>query len=64
VRSRLALVWTAALGYLGLVALLTWQALRGQSIIAPDALTIAGFVTLVGVALLAAVASTRMWRNP
>ncbi len=42
-RQRLALVWTAGLGYLGLVLLLTWQALRGQSIVAPDALTLAAF---------------------
>lgn len=38
--SRTALVWIAGLGYLGLVGLLTWQALRGQSIIAPDARTL------------------------
>ncbi|MBX3000868.1 MAG: hypothetical protein KF893_20265 [Caldilineaceae bacterium] len=39
-RGRLGLMWTAGLGYLGLTLLLTWQALRGQSIIAPDALTL------------------------
>ena len=53
-RQRLALVWTAGLGYLGLVLLLTWQALRGQSIVAPDALTLAAFAALIGVAALAA----------
>jgi hypothetical protein len=51
VGRRVALVWTAGLGYLGLIGLLTWQALRGQSIIAPDGLTLA-----VGGALLGAVA--------
>jgi hypothetical protein len=51
VGQRVALIWTAGLGYLGLIGLLTWQALRGHSIVAPDALTLA-----VGGALLAAVA--------
>jgi hypothetical protein len=51
VGQRVALVWTAGLGYLGLIGLLTWQALRGQSIVAPDGLTLA-----VGGALIGAVA--------
>ena len=45
---RVALVWLAGLGYGGLIALFTWQALRGQSIIAPDALTLGSFAALVG----------------
>lgn len=53
VRQQTALVWTAAFGYLGLVALVTWQALRGQSIVAPDVLTIAAFGTLVASVALA-----------
>lgn len=36
---RLALVWTAGLAYLGFVLLLTWQALRGQSVVSPDTVT-------------------------
>lgn len=47
-RRRLGLVWTAGLGYLGLVLLLLWQALRGQSLIAPDGLTLAVLAGLVG----------------
>ncbi|MCW5852145.1 MAG: hypothetical protein KIT87_18875 [Anaerolineae bacterium] len=53
---RTALVVTAALGYLGLVALLTWQALRGQPLVYPDSLTLAALAGLVaGVALAAGV---------
>jgi hypothetical protein len=51
--DRLALVWTLGLGYLGLVLLLLGQALRGQSVVKPDAGTIA-----VASALVAAVAAS------
>lgn len=50
---RTALVFVGGLGYLGLVLLLLWQALRAQPLIAPDALTLAalaGLVTVVSVA--------------
>ena len=40
---RVALVWTMGLGYLGGAVLLTWQALRGQSIVAPDRLMLVAF---------------------
>jgi hypothetical protein len=53
VGQRVALVWTAGLGYLGLIGLLTWQALRGQSIIAPDGLTLAAGGALLGAVALA-----------
>lgn len=53
---RVGLVWTMALGYGALVALVTWQALRGQSVVQPDALTALAFgaillVVTVGVLL-------------
>jgi hypothetical protein len=60
--ERLAALFIAAAGYAALVGILFWQALRGQSVIAPDGLTL----TVLGVwlavpagALLAAVALGR-----
>ncbi len=53
-RRRTLLVWTAGLGYLALVLGLAWQALRGQSIIHPDGLTLAALAALIGAVALAA----------
>lgn len=38
-RHRVALVWMAGVSYLCLIGLLTWQALRGQPVISPNART-------------------------
>jgi hypothetical protein len=54
-RQRRDLVWVAGLGYLGLVAATTWQALRGQPVIAPDALTLAAGAVLVAAVVIAGV---------
>jgi hypothetical protein len=51
---RLALVCTVGFGYLGLVLLLVWQALRGQSLIHPDVQTLAAAVALLALAGLSA----------
>jgi hypothetical protein len=56
VNHQLALVWTGALGYLGLVGLVTWQALRGQSLLQPDGLTWGALLGLVGSVAVAIVA--------
>ena len=50
-RQKTQLVWVASLGYLGTMALTTVQALRGQSIVAPDSLTITlgGGLLMLGV---------------
>lgn len=58
-RQRIILVIIAGVSYLGLIALLTWQALRGKSIIHPDALTLSAFGILVA-ATFAAVVLTMM----
>ncbi|WP_205302860.1 hypothetical protein [Nonomuraea montanisoli] len=54
-RVRARLVGCAALGYTGLVAVVTWQAARGQSLIHPDTATLAA---LAAVALITAFATT------
>lgn len=59
-RGRLAIV--AGLAWIGLTILLLWQALRGQSLIAPDALTLGvglGGLLVVVVAAIAVVAGER-----
>ncbi|MFP3713810.1 hypothetical protein [Puerhibacterium sp. TATVAM-FAB25] len=58
VRTRLVLV--AAGGYAGLTALVTWQALRGQPLVAPDGATLAA----AGLLLVAVVAGARWSVRP
>ncbi|WP_410651835.1 hypothetical protein [Amycolatopsis sp. cmx-4-54] len=61
---RLRLVVIAGVGYAGLLALLTWQALRGQSIVAPDSRTLTAFALLVaGVAFSGLIAIGRPSRE-
>jgi hypothetical protein len=63
--QKLTLVWTLGLAYLGLVLLLVWQALRGQSVISPDTKTISVAVALLSAAvtsILGTVAQT-FWTN-
>jgi len=52
---RRGLVLTGAAAYLAIVGLVTMQALRGQSIVAPDALTL-----LIGTAIAAATAAAAL----
>lgn len=61
--ARTALVVIAGLGYLGLDLLLAWQALRGQSVIHPDAVTLGAVAALVGAAALAAATALRCGRR-
>lgn len=53
---RTALVAIGGFGYLGLVLLLLWQALRAQPLIAPDGLTLTVLAGLIGVMSLAGTA--------
>lgn len=53
-RHKVLLVMIGAAGYLGLTVLVTWQALRGQPLIAPDLLTITVLAALVTATLTAA----------
>jgi len=60
-RVRAAIVRWFAVGYLGGFATLTWQAFRGQSVVAPDAATLAALaasalIAIAGVAVTAAKA--------
>ena len=48
-RTRVGIVASISLGYAGLIALVTWQALRGQSIVAPDLATALGFAAVLAV---------------
>lgn len=56
--ARVRIVQIVAAGYAALVVLVTWQALRGQPLLAPDALTLAALVAVLvgtGVALAGAL---------
>ncbi len=50
---RLALLWIAAAGYLGVGLLVTWQALREQPLLAPDLWTTLAAIVLGGAVLAA-----------
>ena len=69
VRVRVRLVAVAAGAYAAMVALVTWQALRGQSIVQPDLLTLSAaaaiaVAALVAVAAILAVARIRAMAEP
>lgn len=51
--TRARLVGIAAAGYLGALAILTWQALRGQPLLAPDAATLLAARAVLGAVVVA-----------
>ncbi|MBM7841782.1 hypothetical protein [Herpetosiphon giganteus] len=51
-KQRLTLIWGAAVAYLGLVASVTVQALRGQALFQPDAITLGSWLGLAVVSIL------------
>jgi hypothetical protein len=65
--TRIRLVRITATAWTGLVVLLTWQALRAQPLLAPDAVTLAALATLVavtGVATVGTLAAARRTTVP
>src|SRR3954453_22018204 len=62
-RAGLRLLAVAAAGYLGVVGLLVWQALRGQPLLAPDAATLVAAASLLGALAVAAVLAVFTWRR-
>lgn len=64
VGDRLALVWCAGMAYLGSVLMLTWQALRGQSVVHPDTRTVATASFLaVAFAIPVLITMLRVWKR-
>ena len=62
--DRVGLVWTGGMAYLGLVLVLVWQALRGESVIRPDAKTIVAAGSLAaGVATSILVTVARVFNR-
>jgi hypothetical protein len=59
-RTRLWLIRIAAGGYAGLLALLTWQALRGQPLLDPDGRTLLAAGALAVLVLAAAAVALRL----
>jgi hypothetical protein len=58
-RTKVRLLRVAGFAYAGMTLLLTWQALRGQSIVHPDALTLSAVTVLAVVTGLASAAVLR-----
>ena len=49
-RRRSRWTWAFGSGYLGIVGIITWQALRGQPLLQPDILTLGALALLIAVA--------------
>lgn len=64
VTTRVRLITVLSSSYAGVIALVTWQALRGQSIVRPDALTLAAIAVVIAGAIAAASAVIALNRRP
>ncbi|WP_428498160.1 hypothetical protein [Pseudonocardia sp.] len=60
---RRRLVWVATGAYTGLLAVLTWQALRGQPVVAPDAATLTAAGAVLVATVVAAALALRAGRD-
>src|SRR5262249_51603128 len=58
-RKQIPMAFAAAGSYLGFIGILTWQALRGQSLIDPDSTTLFALAVWLMMTILAAVLLTR-----
>ena len=54
-KRQLQLLWNVGCAYFGLITLLTWQALRAESIVHPSGETLHAYGFLIGLSLLAAI---------
>lgn len=61
-RQQMALIWVAGIGYLSVMFITLWQALRGQPLTSPGGLTLGVFFGIV--ALLGAVSALILRRHP
>jgi len=59
-RRSVTLVGVAGFAYLGFIAILTWQALRGQSVVSPDRSTLAALGGLLAVTFACALLALRL----
>ncbi|GAB3647414.1 hypothetical protein [Glycomyces tarimensis] len=62
-RTRARIVHALSLGYLGVFTTAVWQAVRGQSFIAPDGATLAAFAASAAVALIGAALAIAVGRR-
>lgn len=62
-RTRIRLVWVTSAAYGGVIALTTWQALRGQPLLRPDAATLIALAGLTFASLGGLVLALRSGRS-
>lgn len=55
--SKVVLVWSVALGYFGILSVVTVQALRGQPLLRPDAVTLGQLAVVGGAVLIGGLAA-------